>query len=118
LRQTRSVGVTDIRTRVAHPQSDGRLERLHRTHREEALLSEATEGYHAAVDAFSRQANLYNTVRPYTALNYLPPVVFDRGDYEEHRRARESTLARALEARRTFWSTHSSDLEDLDPSHR
>jgi len=41
-------GVTDIRTRVAHPQSNGRLEWLHRTHREKALTEEdlvtTTEG--------------------------------------------------------------------------
>ena len=113
-----AVGLTDIRTRVAHPQSNGRLERLHRTHREEALLGEATESYHAALDAFTRHAIFYNTVRPHTALNYLPPVVYYRGDPEEHRQARESKLARALEARRTFWSSRSSDLEDPDPYHR
>ena len=39
-------GVTDIRTRVAHPQSNGRLERLHRTHREEALTEEDLVDYY------------------------------------------------------------------------
>ena len=33
-------GVTDIKTRVAHPESNGWLERLHRTHREEGLAGE------------------------------------------------------------------------------
>ena len=35
--------MTDIKTRAAHPQSSGRLERLHRTHREEGLTEEALE---------------------------------------------------------------------------
>jgi len=32
--------ITDIKTRVAHPKSNGRLERLHRTYREEGLTEE------------------------------------------------------------------------------
>lgn len=113
-----AVGVTDIRTRVAHPQSNGRLERLHRTHREEALLGEATEGYHAALDAFSRHAVFYNTVRPHTALHCLPPIVYYRGDPDQHRRDRESKLARALQARRAFWSSRSTQPEGPEPYHR
>ena len=35
--------MTDIKTRAAHPQSNGRLGRLHRTHREEGLTEEALE---------------------------------------------------------------------------
>ena len=30
-------GITDIKTGIAHPESNGRLERLHRTHREAGL---------------------------------------------------------------------------------
>jgi transposase InsO family protein len=32
-----AAGVTDIPTRVAHPQSNSLVERLHRTHREEGV---------------------------------------------------------------------------------
>jgi hypothetical protein len=32
--------ITDIKTRVAHPESNGRLERLHCTYREEKLTEE------------------------------------------------------------------------------
>ena len=35
------MALTDVRTKVAHPQSNGRWERLHRTHREEGLAGEA-----------------------------------------------------------------------------
>lgn len=46
-------GVTDIKTRVAHPESNGRLERLHRTHRKEGLTEETLEAYHQALESMS-----------------------------------------------------------------
>ncbi len=47
----KGAGVTDIKTRVAHPESNGRVERLHRTHREEGLTEESLTGYYTALDA-------------------------------------------------------------------
>lgn len=46
--------LVDIKTRLAHPESNGRLERLHRTHREEGLVGDATSDYFQAVDALAR----------------------------------------------------------------
>lgn len=77
-----AVGIRDIRTGVAHPQSNGVVERVHRTHREEALLGEATVDYHAALGAFTRHVAFYNHQRPHTALRYLPPAIYYRGDPE------------------------------------
>lgn len=68
-------GLVDIKTRVAHPQSNGIVERLHRTHREEASL-EADAGYHAALERFRAWNRYYNEERPHSALRYLCP--FDR----------------------------------------
>jgi len=42
----KAVGVTDIKTRVAHPQSNGLLERLHRTHREEGVIADDLRDYY------------------------------------------------------------------------
>lgn len=67
-------GVTDIKTRVAHPESNGRLERLHRTHREEGLTEETLEAYHHALEAMTSWADYYNHRRPHTALKYLCPA--------------------------------------------
>jgi putative transposase len=52
-------GAGDIRTRVAHPESNGRLERLHRTHREEGLIDEDITDYAKAVAALTRWINYY-----------------------------------------------------------
>jgi hypothetical protein len=40
-------GLNDVKTRVAYPQSNGCLERLHRTHREEGHPEELSDYYQA-----------------------------------------------------------------------
>ncbi len=72
-------GVTDIKTRVAHPQSNGRLERLHRTHREEGLIAELLEAYHQALQVMGGWSDYYNYRRPHSALRYLCPADYYRG---------------------------------------
>jgi putative transposase len=96
-------GVTDIRTRVAHPQSNGRLERLHRTHREEGLSEEALEAYHQALETMTGWSDYYNHRRPHTALKYLCPVDYYRGDPEARLAERERKLVQAVQSRKTYW---------------
>jgi transposase InsO family protein len=97
------VGVTDIRTRVAHPQSNGRLERLHRTHREEGLLEEDPIDYYRTLEAMVKWSHCYNHKRPHSALKYLRPVDYYRGDPEARLAERAQKLTRALEAREQYW---------------
>jgi len=97
-------GVTDIKTRVAHPESNGRVERLHRTHREEGLTEEALSTYYRALDAMARWSDYYNYERPHSALKYLCPADYYRGDPEARLAEREQKLAQAVEARKTYWA--------------
>ncbi len=96
-------GVTDIKTRVAHPESNGRLERLHRTHREEGLTEEDLSAYHKALDAMARWSDYYNYERPHSALKYLRPIDYYRGDPEARLAERERKLAQAVESRSAYW---------------
>lgn len=96
-------GVTDIKTRVAHPESNGRLERLHRTHREEGLTEEALEAYHQALEAMTSWSDYYNYRRPHSALRYLCPADYYRGDPQARLAEREQKLARAVQARKVYW---------------
>jgi putative transposase len=95
--------VTDIKTRVAHPQSNGRVERLHRTHREEGLLEEELTDYHQALEVMERWSHYYNHKRPHSALKYLRPVDYYRGDPGARLAEREQKLSQALEARKLYW---------------
>jgi transposase InsO family protein len=96
-------GATSIVIRVAHPESNGRLERLHRTHREEGAASSQHEDYGAALKAFEEWADYYNWKRPHSSLNYLPPGVYYRGDPEEALAKRDAYLERTAAQRRRYW---------------
>ena len=99
-------GATSIRTRVAHPESNGKLERLHRTHRDEGGIG-GEEDLVAAVRAMEGWAAHYNWQRPHSALHYLAPGVYYRGDPEKELARREVFLAEASEQRAAYWAKQS-----------
>ncbi len=103
--------VTDIRTRVAHPQSNGRVERLHRTHREEGLAEADLADYYQALDTLRVWDRYYNYERPHSALQYLCPYDFYRGDPQARLQERQVKLARAEEARRAYWQQQPGDIK-------
>lgn len=98
-------GVTDIKTRVAHPESNGRLERLHRTHREEGLTDDDQSSYYAACDGMTRWSAYYNTERPHSSLGYLYPLDYYRGDPTARLAKRREKLAEAFTQREAYWQT-------------
>lgn len=98
--------VTDIVTRVAHPQSNGRVERVHRTHREEGLADEVLRDYYHALDVMTDWGQYYNHQRVHSALRYLRPIDYYRGDVVVCLAERERRLAEVLEARRAYWTSH------------
>lgn len=95
--------IKDIAIRVAHPQSNGRLERLHRTHREEGLADADLSTYYAAQDALKHWDQFYNQERPHTALRYLCPVDYYRGDPAARLQERAAKLERGKQLRKAYW---------------
>lgn len=95
--------ITDIRTRIAHPESNGKLERLHRTHREEGLTEEALTGYYAALDAMERWNDYYNYKRPHSAIKYLVPADYYRGNPDDRIAERKEKLVQGVESRKAYW---------------
>jgi putative transposase len=111
-----SAGVTDIPTRIAHPESNGRLERLHRTHREEGLSAELLTDYYQALETMTGWSHYYSHQRPHSALRYLCPVDYYRGDPEARLAEREAKLAWAVAARRVYWQMYTDVKERQEPS--
>jgi putative transposase len=93
---------TDVRTHPYHPQSNGRDERVHRTFREEIPLDENALLYEART-VIAEYGAYYNTQRPHSALHYLCPRDYYRGDPIALLAEREAKLHAAAEARRTYW---------------
>jgi putative transposase len=99
----KGAGITDIKTRIAHPESNGRLERLHRTHREEGLTEEALTGYYSALDAMESCDEYYNYRRPHSAIKYLVPADYYRGNPDDRIAEGKEKVVQAVEARKTYW---------------
>ena len=95
----------NVSTRPHHPQSNGRDERVHRTLREELPLTEEATLYEARA-LLADYRNYYNQRRPHSALHYLCPLDYYRGDPAAKLAERQANLHRAAEARQVYWEQH------------
>ena len=106
----RATGMTDVRTHPYHPQSNGRDERVHRTFREELPLAEEANWYQAQA-VLADYRTYYNDHRPHTALHYLCPRDYYRGDPAAKLAAREAACRAAAVARQAYWNTHREEWQ-------
>lgn len=89
-----------VRTSVNYPQSNGKIERFHRTIREEAIRKQSyvsLEDARKQVDAYVRH---YNEKRLHSALHYLTPKEVFKGKMEERLAERQFKLDQAAEKRK------------------
>jgi len=108
------VGMTDVRTMCYHPQSNGRDERFHRTFREEVPLHPETNLYQVQ-QLVAEFRDYYNHRRPHTALKYLRPIDYYRGDPQRRLAEREEKLIKAAEERKSYWSSKSDRRQSKIP---
>ena len=87
----------EIPIRVRHPESNGRIERYHRSVREEAFGDREVEDLYQARDLLRQWVKYYNEERLHSALNYLRPVDYYEGNPEAllTERKRKLTVATA-----------------------
>lgn len=97
-----AVGATDVRTHPYHPQSNGLDERVHRTFREEMPIESEAMLYEART-LMLEYRDYYNHRRPHSALKYLCPVDYYRGDPAARLAEREAKLRAAAAARAAYW---------------
>lgn len=97
-----AVGATNVRTHPYHPQSNGLDERVHRTFREEMPI-EAEAILYEAQATMLEYRRYYNDRRPHSALKYLCPVDYYRGDPVARFAEREAKLRAAAVARTAYW---------------
>jgi len=89
----------EIPIRVRHPESNGRIKRYHHSVRDEAFGDRETEDFYQAKDLLGQWVNYYDNERLHSALNYLRPVDYYRGNpdallAERKRKLREATNRR------------------------
>jgi putative transposase len=87
-----------IRIRTYHPESNGTIERFHRSTRE-ALGEEELKNLGTARELIGRWVEHYNSERLHAGLQYLPPAEYFRGDPEACLRERREKLERGRKHR-------------------
>lgn len=96
----RLAGMTHVRTSPYYPQSNGKIERWHKTIKGDALRPAAPSTLEEAQHVVARFVEHYNGVRLHSALGYVTPNDFLEGRAKEIQDARDQKLEAAREARR------------------
>ena len=90
----------DIKIRIKHPESNGAIERFHRSLREECLSDKELKDKYSAADIISAWVDYYNNERLHASLHYLRPVDYLNGKQEERFAERKEKVKRAQQRRR------------------
>lgn len=90
----------DIKIKVRHPESNGAIERFHRSLREEALGDETLKDKYDAIDTIATWVEHYNHERLHAGLGYLRPVDYLEGNAETLLAERKTKLEQAAQQRR------------------
>jgi putative transposase len=96
----RQAGLTHVRTSPYYPQSNGKLERYHRTVKGTCLRPGAFADADAVRRALEKFVTHYNQVRLHSALGYITPADKLAGREKEIHDARDAKLEAARERRR------------------
>lgn len=95
----RICGMTHVRTAPYYPQSNGKLERYHRTIKSEAIRPSSPSSLEEARNVVAGFVDHYNGVRLHSALRYIAPNDALAGRSEEIFAERDRKLAEARERR-------------------
>lgn len=96
----RLTGMTHVRTSPYYPQSNGKIERWHKTIKSDAIRPEQPATVDDARNLVTRWVEHYNTIRLHSAIGYIAPADFLAGRSTAIWAERDQKLEAAREARR------------------
>lgn len=102
----REIGLCHVRTSVRYPQSNGKIERFHRTLKNECLSKQSLIDLNDARKQIAIYIENYNTKRLHSALNYLTPEDYLLGRVELRLNERNLKLNQAVENRKNYAKLH------------
>jgi transposase InsO family protein len=91
----RNVELQHVRTSYNYPQSNGKIERFHRTINEECLQRDSKINLEDARNQIAKYIKYYNKVRLHSSLYYLTPDDYVNGRIDERLEVRRKKLAEA-----------------------
>jgi transposase InsO family protein len=95
----RLTGMTHVRTAPYYPQSNGKLERFHKTIKGDAIRPAAPETFEEGLRVVGQYVEYYNGVRLHSAIGYVTPNDVLAGRQNDIWAARDEKLSRARELR-------------------
>jgi putative transposase len=96
----RICGMTHVKTSPYYPQSNGKIERLHKTLKGDCIRTQTPLTLEDARRVVARYVEHYNTVRLHSAIGYVTPQVKLEGREKEIFAARDRKLEAARERRK------------------
>jgi transposase InsO family protein len=96
----RIAGMTHVKTSCYHPQSNGKLERYHRTIKGECIRVTALWSLEDARRVVTGYVQHYNEVRLHSAIGYVTPLTKLRGEEQQVFAERDRKLEAARERRK------------------
>ncbi|MEW6003652.1 MAG: DDE-type integrase/transposase/recombinase [Nitrospirota bacterium] len=102
----RFLELTHVKTSIAYPQANGKLERFHRSLSIECLNTNSFITIEDAREIIAKYIDYYNRVRLHSAIFYLSPEDFLLGRQKERIAQREQKLQQAALNREEYWSNN------------
>lgn len=100
----KEVGLQHVRTSPSYPQSNGKIERFHRSLEEECIRQTGLINMKDAREQIARYVDNYNNERLHSSLFYLRPIDFLKGEIDNLLENRQRKLDRAAEDRAKYWT--------------
>lgn len=100
----KEISLQHTKTSISYPQSNGKIERFHRTIGEECLRTNSMLSIDDAKKIISEYIRYYNTHRLHSSLYYLTPEDFLLGRVEARIKEREEKIQAAIIRRTAYWS--------------
>lgn len=91
------------KTSIAYPESNGKIERWHRTISEECLRIKHPQTFEEYQIYIEDYVNFYNTKRLHASISYLTPEDYLLGRKQEKLKVREQKLESAEKKREGYW---------------
>jgi transposase InsO family protein len=113
----RICGMTHVKTSPFHPQSNGKLERYHRTIKSECIRTQTPLSLEDARRLVAIYVERYNTARLHSAIGYITPKDKLDGREKEIFAARDRKLAEARERRKLLRQTQRGQESGIPMSH-
>src|ERR1700683_4231022 len=109
----RLCGMTHTRTSPYYPQSNGKIERWHKTLKGDCIRTLVPLSLDDARHIVADYVEHYNNVRLHSAIGYITPKEKPAGRCQESHEARDRKLAEAREYRKLLRQTrHEQQLQD------